>query len=60
MVCLPESGFCPKVDRETVHLMVGSLVEVEVAARKVRWKIFRKWQGVLMKVEDFYNDGGIA
>ena len=40
VVGLLESGFCPKVDRGMVHLMLGSSAIVEVVSRKVRLKIF--------------------
>ena len=40
MVGLSELRFCPDVDRGTAHLMVGSLVRVEVIAGKVHQKNF--------------------
>ena len=40
MVGLPESRFYLEVDWGTAHLMVGSLVRVEVVAGKVHNKIF--------------------
>ena len=43
--------------------MVGSSAGVEVVVRKVQWKIFRQWQGVLTAVVGFEalcDEGGIA
>ena len=63
MVSLPDSGFLLGVYRGMAHLMVVSLVGVEVVAGKVHWKIFQQRQGVLTAmegVETFYDEGGIA
>ena len=56
VVSLPESRFYLEVDRGTAHLMVGSSAGVEV----VVGKFFRLRQGVMMAVEDFYNEDKIA
>ena len=41
MAGLPKSRFCPKVDRGTALLVLGSLVGVEVVTEKFVGKFFQ-------------------